>query len=105
MAQFNVYRNRNAATQNTTPSLLDVQSNLLSDFTTRVVVPMRLTGGYAGKPMATLMPSFQAEGREVIAITQQIAAISAKEIGDHVADLSDRRFEIIAALDFLISGY
>ena len=51
------------------------------------------------------MPCLQVEGHEVLVITQQLAAISTKEIGASVADLSDRRFEIIAALDLLISGF
>ena len=105
MAQFNVYRNLNTASKKATPYLLDVQSNLLSDLATRVVVPLRLLTRYAGKPMKTLTPSFQIEGREVLAITQQLAAISTKEIGASVADLTDRHSEIIAALDFVISGF
>ena len=105
MAQFNVYRNLNTASKKVTPYLLDVQSNLLSDLATRVVVPMRLLTRYSGKPMKTLTPSFQIEGREVLAITQQLSAISTKEIGASVADLTDRHFEIIAALDFVISGF
>ncbi len=105
MAQFNVYRNLNATTKSVTPYLLDVQSNLLSDLVTRVVVPLRLVSHYSGSPVKTLMPCLQVEGHEVLVITQQLAAISTKEIGASVADLSDRRFEIIAALDLLISGF
>ena len=50
MAQFNVYRNLNATTKSVTPYLLDVQSNLLSDLVTRVVVPLRLVTHYSGSP-------------------------------------------------------
>ncbi len=105
MAQFKVYCNLDAATRTTTPYLLDVQSDLLSDLSTRVVAPLRLAAHYSGKSMTTLMPGFSIEGQEVIALIQQLAAVPPRAIGAEVADLSDRRFDIIAALDFLISGY
>lgn len=105
MAQFNVYRNLNAASKGATPYLLDVQSDLLGELTTRVIVPLRLLARYPAPPMKTLMPRFQVEGHEVIAMTQQLAAISRKDIGAPVTDFSDRHAEIISALDFLVSGF
>ena len=105
MAQFRVYRNSNAASNTATPYLLDVQADLLGELATRVVVPLRLASVYSVTPLQTLTPCFQVEGHEVIAVTQQLAAISSREIGTQVADLSGRRDEIIAALDFLISGF
>ena len=105
MAQFHVYRNLSASSKKTTPYLLDVQSNLLSELASRVVVPLRLVKHYSGKPLATLMPVFQIEDHQVFALTQQLAAISTKDIGTPVADLSEHHYQIIAALDFLISGF
>jgi toxin CcdB len=105
MAQFHVYRNLNTASKAATPYLLDVQSDLLSELATRVVVPLRLLSHYSGSPMKALTPCFQIEGHDVIALTQQLAAISAKEIGAPVTDLSGQHAEIIAALDFLVSGF
>ena len=40
MPQFAVHRNRNAATKARFPLLLDVQTNLLEDLGTRVVIPL-----------------------------------------------------------------
>jgi toxin CcdB len=77
-----------------------VQSDLLSDLSTRVVAPLRLAAHYSGKSMATLMPGFSVEGQEVIALIQQLAAVPPRAIGAEVADLSDRRCDIVAALDF-----
>lgn len=105
MAQFHVYRNLSASSKKTTPYLLDVQSNLLSELASRVVVPLRLAKHYSGNPLDALMPTFQIEEHQVFALTQQLAAISKKEMGAPVADLSEQRYQIVAALDFLISGF
>ncbi|CAA6816935.1 MAG: Unknown protein [uncultured Thiotrichaceae bacterium] len=40
MAQFDVYRNNNPASQEHIPYLLDVQSDLLDVLNTRVIVPL-----------------------------------------------------------------
>jgi toxin CcdB len=105
MAQFHVYRNLNPASKNLTPYLLDVQSDLLSDLASRVVIPLRLLAHYSGSPMQALTPCFKIEGHELIALTQQLAAIPVKEIGGLVTSLSEQHDEIVAALDFLISGF
>ena len=105
MAQFHMHRNLDALSRNLTPYLLDVQCNLLDELATRVVVPLRRVGAYSGKPMTTLMPCFRVEGEDFLALTQQLAAISKKQIGVAVLDVTDRRAEVLGALDFLISGF
>ena len=40
MAQFKVYENPNDATRQTYPYLLDIQSNLLDELRTTVVIPL-----------------------------------------------------------------
>jgi toxin CcdB len=40
MALFTIYRNKNARTKTTFPFLVDVQSDLLEDLQTRVVIPL-----------------------------------------------------------------
>ena len=48
MAQFKAYENPNKATRKTYPYLLDIQSNLLDDLRTTVVIPLCATS-LAGK--------------------------------------------------------
>ena len=40
MPQFSVYKNKNPKTRSSYPYLVDVQSDLLSDIGTRVIVPL-----------------------------------------------------------------
>lgn len=103
MAQFHVYRNLDRSSRQRFPFLLDVQSDLLESLATRVVVPLGETD--AKRPaVARLMPIFEVEGRPVVMRTSEIAGIARKAVGEHVASLAERRHEIVAALDVLVSG-
>lgn len=50
MAQFIVYRNKNARTKPIFPFLVDVQSDLLEDLQTRVVIPLSKAAALTKKP-------------------------------------------------------
>lgn len=104
MPQFSVYKNKNAATRARVPYLLDVQSNLLTELETRVVVPLYVAATLKGSSMTVLTPRFEVEGRELVAMTPQLAGISRKELGAEVAQLNDQGNAIVQALDFLITG-
>ena len=104
MAQFAVYRNPNAETRATYPLLLDVQSELLGDLDTRVVVPLCPAPALRNRLMNTLTPLLQIEGDAYAMLTPQLAGIAKRQLGEQVADASPRRDAIIAALDMLITG-
>jgi toxin CcdB len=103
-SQFCVYRNSAADSQATTPYLLDVQSDLLDQLATTVVVPMRSESAQSGARLATLMPAFDIEGRRHVLVTTQLAGISRRQLGSKVCNLSAHRDEILSALDFLFTG-
>lgn len=104
MAQFVAYENPNKATKKTYPYLLDIQSNLLDDLRTTVVIPL-CPANLAGKAAITkLCPILDVDGNSFVALTQQIAGIDRKSLGKKAADLSQYRPQIIAAMDFIISG-
>lgn len=104
MAQFSVYRNPDPASRKRVPLFLDVQSRLISELGTRVVVPLCPAAQVREQVMKTLTPVFEIGGTRYAMITPQIAGLSRKQIGKRVCDLETRRDEIIAALDFLITG-
>jgi toxin CcdB len=105
MPQFAVHRNRNTATKVRFPFLLDVQTDLLEDLGTRVVVPLApATSATKRGAMQTLTPVCAIEGKPYVLLTPQLAGISAKELGPPIADLSHDRQAIVAALDLLFTG-
>ncbi|BBO84557.1 CcdB family protein [Desulfosarcina ovata] len=104
MAQFDVYENPNAETNQTVPYLLDIQSDLLDNLATRVVVPL-VDAGIAGKPILHLTPRFHVENTRVVMSTAELAGISTGALGKKIGSLKDQRDKIIAAVDFLITGF
>lgn len=102
MPQFQAYRNRRSSRQHI-PFLLDVQSDLLQ-IPSRLVVPLVRHEHY-GPLYTRLNPQLCVDGIDVIAAVSDLAAIDARELQEPVADLSLHRAEILAAIDFLISGY
>lgn len=104
MAQFRVYENINPATSASLPLLLNVQSNLVRDLNTRVVVPLAPAAEMQAQRLKFLTPLFEIEGEQYLMLTPQMAGIPTRLLGPVVADLSIQRDEIIAAVDLLITG-
>ncbi len=104
MPQFSVYKNKNAATRARVPYLLDVQSNLLGELETRVVVPLYAATALKENALTVLSPRLEVEGKELVAMTPQLAGISRKELGAEVGQLIEQRDTIMRAMDFLITG-
>ena len=104
MPQFTVHENPSRSTRATYPYLLDIQSDLLDDLRTTVVIPLsplRLAGKAA---ISRLCPVLDIEGESYVALTQQLAGVDRKILGKAVCDHARYRSDIIAALDFIISG-
>lgn len=104
MAQFDVYENGNPETKTTIPYLLDLQADLLDNLSTRVVVPL-ITVAAMGKAAKHLNPQFKIKRITVIMSTAELAGVSQHILGDKVCSLKEHRSEIIAALDFLFTGF
>jgi toxin CcdB len=104
MPQFTVYKNKNPATRNTYPLLVDVQSNLLDQLQTRVVIPLTKVATLSKKPLVRLTPLLTIDGGDYLLLTPQLAGISKADLGTPVGNIDHYRDHIIAALDFLITG-
>ncbi|MEH8015984.1 CcdB family protein [Rheinheimera muenzenbergensis] len=104
MAQFTAYANSNPVTQKQYPYLLDIQSDLLSELKTTVVIPLSPAKLVAAISLSRLNPRLTLNGEQLIAMTQDLAGIDRRQLGAIASDLSAYRSEIIAALDFVISG-
>ena len=101
MGQFDVHTDPDGKLY---PLLLDVQADLLSRLDTRVVVPLAVKRRYPVKPIRRLNPILAFRGVEYVAVFQELAAISIRELGDVQGSLASHRNEIIAALDLLLTG-
>lgn len=104
MAQFAVYKNKNPTTRNTYPFLIDIQSNLLDDLRTTVVIPLSPLSAIGGEPISRLCPIVEIQDKKYVVLTQQLAGVDRKILGPKIADLTKYRSDLIAAIDFVISG-
>ena len=82
---------------------VDCQSDLLSHLESRFVVPL-VPSDAGPRPARRFNPIFEVRGVEHVMLTQFSGAIDRRQLGEVVASLADRSFEITDALDVLISG-
>lgn len=102
MAQFDIYK----TDMKLAPFLLEVQSNLLSEIDTKVVIPLIENKKSSPKQLARLHPVISIEGKEYILRTAELGAIPKSLLADPVANIEEEyRQHIIDALDFLIQGF
>ena len=105
MAQFDVYPN-SGASAHSTPFLVDVQSDLLADLETRLVIPLRRRDRFPTKVLPSrLTPVFSVQGTECLLETPKMAAVPLRILKTPTGTLADSRTEITGAIDFLVHGF
>lgn len=97
MPQFDVHRSLDGANL-----LLDCQNDLLDHFDTRFVIPLVPT--QTAQRLSRLHPVFEIDGQNHILATQLASAVDLKELGARVVSLADRRYDILNAVDMLVTG-
>ncbi|AFI85274.1 CcdB family protein [Methylophaga nitratireducenticrescens] len=104
MAQFDVYQNPSKTTRNAFPYLVDIQSPVISEISTRIVIPLGRLNSFKNEVMINLTPVIEYDGEKLLLLTPQIASIPSKLLKDPIGSLNHFRDEIISALDFAITG-
>ena len=97
MARFDVFQAEGRT------YLLDCQSDVLSHFKTRFVVPLLPAEGALAA--SRLHPIFQVNGDKFVMVTQLASAVPLSELGGRVSNLAEEQTSIMNALDMLITGY
>lgn len=85
MGQFAVYKNKNPRTKSGFPLLVDVQTDLLEDLQTRVVIPLTRAAAPTRNPL--------------------LAGVSRSDLGSEAGSLLVDSGVIPAAMDFLLVGF
>lgn len=98
MARFDVYKSGNAR-----GLLLDIQSGLLDEFGSRVVVP--LLPAEDMQSVSRLHPVFVINDERYIMSTHLIFAIPVDRLGAKIGSLAQEDLVITSAVDKLLSGY
>ncbi|MDD5367104.1 MAG: CcdB family protein [Gallionellaceae bacterium] len=105
MARFDVYPNPGSHA-NTTPFLLDVQSDLLDGLDSRMVIPLRSLVHFAKvKLPARLTPVLNIQGMDYLLVTPKMGAVPQRILKSPITSLAADQPQIKAALDFPFQGY
>jgi toxin CcdB len=104
MHQFDVYVTQNRATRRAYPYIVDIQSPIISDIATRIVVPLGRKAHFKNEEMKKLTPTIEYDGEELLLLLPQITSMPIKSLQNPIGSISHLREEIIAALDFAITG-
>lgn len=97
MAQFDVFRTANGEL------LVDCQSEAFGNLATRLTIPL-VERDRAPELRVRLNPVFDLAGGSYALMTQFATAIRSSELRTKVDTLADRRFDIIGAVDMLLTG-
>lgn len=104
MSQFTVYQNPSAASRKAYPYILDVQHSVIDELSTRIVIPLGRLSDFRNEQMKTLSPIVEHDGEKLVLLTSQITSIPARLLKKPVGSLSALRLEIVAAINFAITG-
>lgn len=104
MSQFNLYRNSDKSTSERYPFFVDVQSDFLEALNTRLVIPLTPISFLSGKAPNNLCPIFELPEGSYALLTHQMTSVPMNILNSPVGHLRAFRDEIIAAIDFVITG-
>jgi len=75
MSQFDVYINPNRNSREAYPYIIDIQNSLISDITTRIVIPLGKLNRFGNESLGKLTPAVEYENDQFILLTPQITSI------------------------------
>jgi toxin CcdB len=104
MAQWDVYANPNPGSRVDVPYLVDVQSDLLHDVPTRLVIPLAPPRRRLSGLPQRMSPVFQLQGQQLLLLPQEAGPVAARALRKPVASLRSDAHRIIDALDAVVSG-
>ena len=99
MAQFDVYTNPSKSTRRPYPYIVDIQSPVISELSTRIVIPLARKAMIGGEGLRGLTPEINYEGDELLLLVPQIASMPAKLLNNPIGSLSHFRDEIIPLVE------
>jgi toxin CcdB len=102
MARFDVYR----FASKSAPLVLDVQSDILGELNSRVVIPLVPVSKAAREELPRLKPKIVVGGKSFILMTTDMAALPRSRLGAFVTNIEGAsRDDVSNALDFLFFGF
>jgi toxin CcdB len=102
--QFDIYENPSPRMRDVYPFVVDVQSNLLSALATRMVVPLAITSLSAKDLPQRMCPIITINNRPLMLVPFEAAPLDKRLLRIEIASVLERSYEIIEAMDSVLSG-
>lgn len=105
MAQFDVYPNSNSNSKALYPYLVDIQSDLLDDLNTRLVIPLADAFNLKQASIKGLTPLLTLDSQPLFLMTPLLSSIPTNKLLQPCGSIKHLRTEILTAIDLSISGF
>lgn len=104
MEQFDLYVNTDQDTNKNYPYFVDIQNGLLDELNSRVVIPLTPVRKSDKDYPKNLCPVIEVNNEKFALLTHQLTSVSVSFLQQKETSLAASRDEIIAAIDFLVTG-
>lgn len=104
MSQFTLYKNEDSSSNDTYPYFIDIQNALLSGLNSRVVIPLSSHKALNETDAKRLCPVIHLDKGNFVLLTHQMTSVPKSILKTEVTSLENFRYEILGAIDLLISG-
>ncbi len=104
MPQFSVYRNQDKKSRSIYPYFVDVQNSLLSDLNTRLVIPFAKPSSLNNTEVERLCPLIPINGSNYVLLSHQLTSVPISALSKEEVSIEPFRYEILDAIDMLITG-
>ncbi|NOZ51626.1 MAG: plasmid maintenance protein CcdB [Gammaproteobacteria bacterium] len=104
MSQYTLYKNENNDSKKTYPYFVNVQSDLLDDLNSRMVIPLSPLEALNNTNAKKLCPLIDIEEGCFVLLTHQLTSIPRSILKKEATSLEKYRNEILGAIDLLLTG-
>ena len=104
MKQFTLYKNENKNSKKAYPYFVNIQSDLLDDLNSRVVIPLSPQKTLNNINAKKLCPIIEIDEGVFVLLTHQMTSIPYSALKKEVTSLENYRYDILTAIDLLLTG-
>jgi len=104
MSQFTLYKNENKNSKKAYPYFIDVQSDLLDDLNSRLVIPLSAQETLNNLNAKKLCPTIEIDEGIFVLLTHQMTSVPYSTLKNKVGSLEHYRYDILGAIDLLLTG-
>ena len=104
MEQFTLYKNENKNSKKVYPYFVYVQSGLLSELNSRIVIPLSTQKTLDNLNAKRLCPIIEIDGDVLVLLTHQMTSVPRSALKKQVASLEHYKYDILGAIDLLLTG-